>query len=129
VIDAWKRFNARTRHLQSQHSVGVGVGLGLVYGLLFGLLLRSVPAGVAYGVLSAVMQIFLWRPGGMSRRRYERWCAQIEQAPFPAPAAWYADPTGRYRMRYWNGAAWTEHVCNDAEQSIDILPAAPTASG
>jgi len=26
------------------------------------------------------------------------------------PAGWYADPSGRYELRYWDGNAWTEHV-------------------
>lgn len=28
----------------------------------------------------------------------------------PPPAAWYPDPTVPKQQRYWNGAAWTEHV-------------------
>jgi hypothetical protein len=27
-----------------------------------------------------------------------------------APAGWYPDPSGEPRRRYWDGAAWTEHV-------------------
>jgi len=27
-----------------------------------------------------------------------------------AVAGWYRDPSGRYRERYWDGAAWTGHV-------------------
>ena len=26
---------------------------------------------------------------------------------------WYADPSGRYDHRYWDGTAWTEHVSRD----------------
>src|SRR5687767_5770729 len=25
------------------------------------------------------------------------------------PAGWYSDPHGQARLRYWDGAAWTEH--------------------
>jgi hypothetical protein len=25
------------------------------------------------------------------------------------PANWYADPSGRFELRYWDGNAWTEH--------------------
>jgi hypothetical protein len=25
-------------------------------------------------------------------------------------AGWYADPTGRYQSRYWDGSAWTDQV-------------------
>ncbi|MBA3421799.1 MAG: DUF2510 domain-containing protein [Thermoleophilaceae bacterium] len=31
--------------------------------------------------------------------------------PPPAPAAdWYSDPRSEARLRYWDGAAWTEHT-------------------
>ena len=35
------------------------------------------------------------------------------------PAAWYADPSGRYELRYWNGKEWTEHVARSGQQFID----------
>lgn len=51
-------------------------------------------------------------------------------APAPAPAAaapatpaipadWYADPSGRFELRYWNGSAWTEHVARAGQQYTD----------
>jgi len=47
-------------------------------------------------------------------------------APEPTPAAepavpagWYADPSGRYELRYWDGAAWTEHVSRAGQQFTD----------
>jgi hypothetical protein len=36
-----------------------------------------------------------------------------------APANWYADPAGRFELRYWNGSAWTEHVSRNGQQSVD----------
>ena len=35
--------------------------------------------------------------------------AASPQQPLPA-AAWYADPTRRFELRYWDGTRWTEHV-------------------
>ncbi len=35
------------------------------------------------------------------------------------PAAWYADPSGRYELRYWNGKEWTEHVARSGQQFTD----------
>lgn len=32
--------------------------------------------------------------------------------PVTAPAAWYLDPTTPNTLRWWNGAAWTEHVAS-----------------
>ena len=35
------------------------------------------------------------------------------------PAAWYADPSARYELRYWNGKEWTEHVARSGQQFTD----------
>lgn len=36
---------------------------------------------------------------------------------------WYGDPTGRFQMRYWDGAQWTEHVVDSQRaQLVDHLP-------
>lgn len=37
-------------------------------------------------------------------------------------AGWFPDPTGRNERRYWNGAAWTEHVFSAGSQSTDPMP-------
>jgi len=37
----------------------------------------------------------------------------------PVPANWYADPSGRYELRYWNGAEWTDHVARSGQQFTD----------
>ncbi len=49
-----------------------------------------------------------------------------EPEPEPAPAAestvpagWYADPSGRFELRYWDGNAWTEHVSRAGQQYTD----------
>jgi Protein of unknown function (DUF2510) len=46
--------------------------------------------------------------------------------PDPAPAAapavpagWYADPAGRFELRYWDGSTWTEHVSRAGQQFTD----------
>lgn len=36
-----------------------------------------------------------------------------------APAGWYADPAGRYELRYWDGGQWTEHVSRAGQQYTD----------
>jgi hypothetical protein len=36
-----------------------------------------------------------------------------------APAGWYADPSSRYELRYWDGSAWTEHVSRAGQQFTD----------
>ena len=44
-----------------------------------------------------------------------------ESAPAEStvPAGWYADPSGRYELRYWDGTAWTEHVSRAGQQFTD----------
>ncbi len=50
--------------------------------------------------------------------------SQPEPEPAPAaesavPAGWYADPSGRFELRYWDGTAWTEHVSRAGQQFTD----------
>jgi Protein of unknown function (DUF2510) len=42
----------------------------------------------------------------------------------PAPAAaWYADPCARHEFRYWDGDAWTDHVSDQGQTSVDPVVA------
>ena len=36
-----------------------------------------------------------------------------------APAAWYADPSNRFELRYWDGSEWTEYVARGGQQFTD----------
>ena len=46
--------------------------------------------------------------------------ATPDPAPAPAvPAGWYADPAGRFELRYWDGSTWTEHVSRSGQQFTD----------
>jgi hypothetical protein len=51
------------------------------------------------------------------------WSGSAQQATAPAtpavPAGWYADPAGRFELRYWDGTAWTEHVSRGGQQYTD----------
>lgn len=54
------------------------------------------------------------------------WGGSSQQAPAtqPAvtpqvPAGWYADPAGRFELRYWDGGSWTEHVSRAGQQYTD----------
>jgi hypothetical protein len=47
---------------------------------------------------------------------------------------WAPDPFGRFQLRYWDGANWTDHVSNWWRQQIDpefagIEPAPPEEEG
>ena len=45
-------------------------------------------------------------------------------------AGWDPDPYQRHQTRYWNGAAWTEHVADNGVQTVDAMlaPSAPVAA-
>ena len=43
------------------------------------------------------------------------------------PAGWFPDPTGRFEQRYWDGAAWTDHVARGGQQLRDA-PGGPTGT-
>lgn len=45
----------------------------------------------------------------------------------PAPG-WYADPTGRFEHRYWDGATWTEHVSRAGQAETDPLDGSTQAA-
>ncbi|MFG6404067.1 DUF2510 domain-containing protein [Microbacterium sp. P04] len=49
----------------------------------------------------------------------------MDNAPLP-PADWYADPSGAPQLRYWDGAAWTEHVAPPVGPTGAAQPVAPT---
>ena len=42
-----------------------------------------------------------------------------QAAAATAPAGWYADPSSRYELRYWDGTQWTEHVSRGGQQFTD----------
>jgi Protein of unknown function (DUF2510) len=42
------------------------------------------------------------------------------------PAAdWYPDPRSRHELRYWDGAAWTDHVADGGQTSVDPVDGQP----
>ncbi|MFE5339964.1 phospholipid scramblase-related protein [Isoptericola sp. NPDC056578] len=47
-----------------------------------------------------------------------------------AIADWYADPSGRHELRYWDGVQWTHHVSSGGRPGIDrpTAPASPAAA-
>jgi hypothetical protein len=44
------------------------------------------------------------------------------------PAGWYADPMGRFELRYWTGTEWSERVSRAGQQLTDPLSTPPSAS-
>jgi hypothetical protein len=42
-----------------------------------------------------------------------------------AAANWYADPSGRFEHRFWDGARWTTNVARSGQAFIDVLTEQP----
>lgn len=42
------------------------------------------------------------------------------------PAGWHDDPSGRHRLRYWDGGQWTAYVSDRGETAVDPIPGADT---
>ena len=40
-------------------------------------------------------------------------------APASVASGWYADPAGRFELRYWDGDRWTASVARDGRQTTD----------
>jgi hypothetical protein len=63
-----------------------------------------------------------WTSGADSAES-SSWGGSAQQQPTPStpsvPAGWYADPAGRFELRYWDGSAWTEHVSRAGQQYTD----------
>ncbi|MEP1123955.1 MAG: DUF2510 domain-containing protein [Ilumatobacter sp.] len=45
--------------------------------------------------------------------------AADESSESGVPKGWYADPSGRFEVRFWDGLAWTEHVSRVGQQYTD----------
>src|SRR5438105_4682816 len=41
------------------------------------------------------------------------------------PAGWYADPTTRHELRYWDGYAWLDNVSDSGAAATDPLGGKP----
>jgi hypothetical protein len=130
IAGALIRFNRASRHWEARHPALCGAACGLIFPAIwaaFGQLpwypLATPAFIVVYVSLMAAWQRYLWRPGGMKRKSYERWVARQEQIDTeddePFRAGWYLDPSHRYDRRYWDGIAWTAWVADGGDAFVD----------
>lgn len=75
---------------------GTSISAGFLTGVL--VLCGVVFVGAALTAVVAGLLAFLHRGEGARR---------------VGPAAWYPDPVGRHRQRYWDGSVWTAWVADD----------------
>ncbi len=62
------------------------------------------------GAGAAITGVVMWIVGASRRKRARMMLAPAYGATPLAPPAWYADPEQPGRLRYWDGARWTEHT-------------------
>jgi hypothetical protein len=71
-------------------------------------LTESQPSGAPRGLFAGAADATSTSPG-----------AELRVSTASAPPGWYADPSGRNQLRYFDGAAWTRHVSNDGVVARD----------
>ena len=74
------------------------------------------------GVIAAVVYLLAVRPRLISVQESGQVLGWGHGGAYPGtPAGWYGDPSGRHRMRYWNGVAWTGSVWDGGQVMSDPL--------
>jgi hypothetical protein len=93
----------------------------LTYGSLITIWYAPVPGGTGFTVESRPRQPFLLYDYGRNQRMVDRVSRSLVSAGSsgPVPAQWAPDPYRRHQHRYWDGAAWTEHVGDGGERGVD----------
>jgi hypothetical protein len=102
-----------------QANVALGPGTG---GEIARTMLLTVPVvlvlflgGVALAVVVAVRR-------GRARRLLPAVAGPAETwAQGATPTGWFADPSRRHELRYWDGQRWTDHVSDRGTQAVDPL--------
>jgi hypothetical protein len=108
------RTEAEVEGTQATLAIGPSIAGGVMPGLVAPLVLFL--AGLALAAVIAIAR---------NRARH--------QLPAPGatghgtalatgPDGWFADPSSRHELRYWNGHHWTDHVSDRGTQAIDPLP-------
>ena len=72
-----------------------------------------------WGTTSSSSDTGGWGPSSQTSSAPTTTAASTPSSTPSVPAGWYADPAGRYELRYWDGTAWTEHVSRAGQQYTD----------
>jgi hypothetical protein len=139
--DWWRSLpgSALVRAFWSLYVVGVSVTAGAYAVGVFGSTGESttntlLAVGGALTAASAVLNIFVVNDvTSRQEALHERDPAPTSQAVAAARSAlpvvpddpgWYADPSGHFHHRYWDGTAWTEHVSRGGmTETAPVVPA------
>ena len=106
---------------------GTVIFLGLVAGFIALVIVNS---QARHRLAAANRELSYLRP---ENARLQLWVAHLGGTPAtdtqatpyptntPVPAQWYPDPSGRHKLRYWEGTTWTEHVSDQGVTSLDPI--------
>ena len=74
------------------------------------------------GAIAAVIYLLSVRPRLISVQESAQVLGWGQEGAYRGtPAGWYGDPSGRHRMRYWDGGAWTGSVWDGGQVLSDPL--------
>jgi Protein of unknown function (DUF2510) len=116
-IDAPGRFLIRTQGNPEggQAEVAVGSSIAPTIGRTLGLTIPAVLVLFFGGAALAVV---------VAARRHQARGPRPALAPWTqeaVPAGWFADPSRRHELRYWDGQRWTERVSDRGSQAVDPM--------
>jgi len=116
--DLWQGSDPATQRHQDWRVLRRSPLIGWWWGFyLASRILMFTPVGVVCSIPAAILAIILVR-----RVTERQETARTEVASDGrASAGWYADPTGRFDHRYWNGSAWTLHASQAGQTVIDPI--------
>ena len=116
--DLWQGADPETKRHQDWSVLRRTPLIGWWWGFyLASRVLTFTPVGVVCSVPAAILAIIVVRS---ITERQEIARTQLG-SDVRAAAGWYADPTGRFDHRYWNGSEWTVHASRDGETTVDRL--------
>jgi len=116
-IDQPGRFLIRTMGNPEggQAHVAVGPSLAPLIGRTLG---RTIPAVLVLFLGGAALAVVV------AVRRHQARGPRPAPAPWTqeaVPAGWFADPSRRHELRYWDGQRWTERVSDRGTQAVDPM--------
>jgi hypothetical protein len=101
-----------------QANVAIGPGIG---GEIARTVLLTVPVVLVLSLGGVLLAVVVAVRRGQARRRLQPAGPAGAWAQGATPAGWFADPSRRHELRYWDEHRWTEHVADHGTQAVDPL--------
>jgi hypothetical protein len=118
--DLWEGSDPAVSNFQDWRRAPRSALVGWWWGFyLASRVLTVTPVGIVCSIPAAILAILVVR--SITDRQEIAREEQRARHLAPATSGWYADPTGRFDHRYWNGSAWTLHAARAGETVVDPL--------